>query len=262
MTARVAILALLLFVAGTVSWTTLSDARIDGPGMPDTDWIRARNADHGDRALSVLYVGNSHTYINDVPGAVRRNLESRPEIDRAIVHGVLAYGGAALGDYVGRPDVQNVLNAVPWDVIVLQDRTVMPLDEDLRRSFHRAVDWFAKHARSSGSTVVLYETWPYAPGHENYRLPGVRNAGLTTPETMGRSIKREFRKAARRTGATVAPVGSCWQSATDWLDLYSEDGNHASQSGSALAAEVISGTIALLPTVRTERHSAAEPTCF
>ena len=221
----------------------LSEVHMDRPDFPQTEWLQTEVDKHGSRTLSVLYVGNSHTYVNNIPGMVRQDLEERLDDERIVVHAVIAIGGANLIDYVGQPEVERVLNAIPWDFVLLQGRGAMPLIEDFRSNFQKAVSWFRKNTKHRDTKIVLYETWPYRAGHENYSTIDIQEDDAREPIGMGRLIRREYRKAARRIDATIAPVGTCWMQSPDRQAFYSADGNHASEAGSRLAAEIIAKVI-------------------
>ena len=105
------------------------------------------------KPLSILFIGNSHTYYNDMPLMVRR---------RAIENGydcrvtMIAHGGWFLAQHAEEPDVRfNILHG-EYDYVVLQEHAhpFGPV-EKFRDAAVRLNGWI----REAGSTPVLYGTW-------------------------------------------------------------------------------------------------------
>ena len=182
--------------------------------------------------LKVLFIGNSHVFVNDVPGRVRQHLEAggSPVRIRSITK-----GGARLIGFSARPRVAAVLRE-QWDVVVLQEATASFLSAAGRSRFHEAVQWFL--ARIPKRTrVVLYQTWPWQSGSRY-----LHKHGGTSPR-LWRAMQQEYAKAAAQPRIEIAPVGKCWMKDPHVDTYYSRDGNHASVAGSALAAKVIARTV-------------------
>ncbi|MDY2949121.1 MAG: hypothetical protein SOS94_04275, partial [Lachnospiraceae bacterium] len=95
--------------------------------------------------------------------------------------------------------------------------------------FFEAVRTLTSWIREAGSTPVIYMTW----------------AKKTEPE-MQRRMTEAHTKIAEETGSLLAPVGREWWGYKDsWpdLEMYAEDGQHASPAGSDFAAKLIWNTI-------------------
>ena len=95
--------------------------------------------------------------------------------------------------------------------------------------FYEAVRTLTSWIREAGSTPVIYMTW----------------AKKTEPEMQQRMTEAHI-KIAEETGALLAPVGREWWGYKDsWpdLEMYAEDGQHASPAGSDFAAKLIWNTI-------------------
>lgn len=181
----------------------------------------------------VLFVGNSHLFVNNVPARIRSLLRKRKG---AIKIRTFATGGARLDYHRRRSDVSRALKSGRWDVVVLQEATASFLSVDGRKAFHRSLDWFRKRT-PKGVPVVLYQTWPWRAGSRYLNGQGINSAGLWS------IMRKAYAAAAGRNGVVVAPVGECWMRSPKRNAFYSEDGNHASIAGSALAARVIARTI-------------------
>jgi hypothetical protein len=186
-----------------------------------------------DRAFRVLFIGNSHVLVNNVPEHVRGRLQA--EKGRTEVRAI-ARGGARLISFTINPDVETLLRTMRWDVVVLQEASASFLTMAGRLSFHRAVDWFVRRLPSE-TRLVLYQTWPWRNGSRYLEKTPFSSAD------MWRTMQREYARYAGRQDLTIAPVGACWVNVADQSPLYSHDGNHATVAGSSFAAGVISRTI-------------------
>ncbi len=175
------------------------------------------------KSLSVLFIGNSHTFVNDVPLSVRRLAEDGGFDCRVVM---IAHGGWRLSQHVREPDVRFNLLFGGYDYAVLQEyaQPFGPVEE-YRAAALALNEW----VREGGAVPVLYETW----------------ARKDQPE-MQESMNKAHRAIADEIGALLAPVAEAWQTRREdpsCPELYADDGGHASPDGSALAAKVIWETI-------------------
>jgi hypothetical protein len=115
---------------------------------------------------------------------------------------------------------QKVLAATPFDFVVLQEQSTLPVKNTTR--MHENIRLFDEAIRSAGSKTVLYMTW--------FRQLEVQNQKLITDA---------YDEIGAELGAIVVPVGVAWQQAMakhQDLNLYDKDGSHPSLAGSYLAA--------------------------
>ena len=102
MSLRLARLALVLLIAGAAI-ASCGSGGVD----PDTD-----------PTLRILFIGNSLTYANDLPGVVQRLGQS--DHSRTVVVSSVAVGNASLEDHWNRGDAQEAIASMRWDLVVLQ----------------------------------------------------------------------------------------------------------------------------------------------
>ena len=169
--------------------------------------------------ISILFIGNSHTYYNDLPASVARMIRDSGYESRVTM---IAHGGWYLRQHVQEPDVRFNIRYGQYDYVVLQEHS-HPFDciDDYREAAAILAGWI----REAGSTPVIYGTWS-------------RKAEEPEQERMNR-INREL---ARDLDAVYAGVGETWWSmvhADPDNDMYSSDGAHASERGSEYAAGII-----------------------
>ena len=175
------------------------------------------------KSIRILFIGNSHTYYNDMPRMVQR---------RAVESGydcrvtMLAHGGWYLAQHAQEPEVQfNILHG-GYDFVVLQEHA-HPFGPE--EKFLEAASALNEMIRAAGAIPVVYQCW----------------AKKSEPE-LQKNMNNAHRRVAKEIGALLAPVGENWwdyQKSWPELELYAEDGAHASRAGSDFAAKYIWGTI-------------------
>lgn len=171
------------------------------------------------RAIRVLFVGNSYTYVNDLPYVVAVVAAARGV---EVEYGMLAEPNFALEDHIVTGAFDAKL-AEGWDWVVLQQGpSSLPQNrEHLRVWSERA----AASARARRTSVVLFSAWP------------ARGNAFTWLDA-----EESYRLAARAVRGCIAPIATAWRYARAGLpslDVYAEDGLHASEAGTLLAAQVI-----------------------
>ena len=175
------------------------------------------------KRVRILFIGNSHTYMNDMPLFVKVMAEEdRYECDVTM----LAHGGWYLATHVKEAQTRfNVLFG-KYDYIVLQEHS-HPFDHI--EEYKKAVGTIAEWAQQAGSRLVIYGVW-----------------ARKDDEVSQAFMDKTSREVATENGALFAPVGeNWWRYKASWPDkeLYEEDGSHASKEGAEFAAKIIWNTI-------------------
>jgi hypothetical protein len=190
--------------------------------------------------LNVLFIGNSYTNFNDLPGMVQTVSESVPG-GPALHAEKDARGGFDLNLHWRRgTDTRRRIARGEFDSIVIQGHSLSAITEPYRLAEYARR--FAGEARGGGARVVLFQTWPRRADNAYYRGGDVQSA----EEMLGR-IDAVYSEIADELDATVAPVGSAWQLAASEVPttpLYMADGTHPDLAGTYLSACVLYGTIA------------------
>jgi chorismate mutase len=169
--------------------------------------------------LRVLFVGNSHTYVNDLPKAVELLSQTANE-SRLLETKMVAASGATLKDLWDAGQVAQMLRQEHWDYVVLQEQSQLPITNP--GLMHKYVRLFAAQIKQAGARTVLYLTC----------------ARKDRPDTQ-RAIAEAYLAIAKETHAAVVPVGLVWQSVlkeSSTLPLYDPDESHASPIGTYLTA--------------------------
>jgi hypothetical protein len=166
----------------------------------------------------VLFIGNSLTYTNDLPGMVAR----LGELDgRRIECVMVALPNYSLGDHLDAGNVQKLARE-RWDLVVLQQGpSSLP---ESRRELIRDAKRMA--ALFEGTRVAMLMVWP---------LPGYAASWDRVVES--------YSEAAREVDGVVIPAGVAMRSGLE-LGVLGADGFHPSVTGTYLAALVTYRTIA------------------
>jgi hypothetical protein len=174
------------------------------------------------RPRRVLFIGNSFTARNDVPGLLRALCNPEP-LETSTVFA----GGASLRRHWNGSVARQAIDARPWDRVVLQEQSTLPVKNAQR--FQENVRLFDAAIRENGAVTTLYLTWSRRHAPESQQL--------LTQSTLG---------IADELGASVVPVGIAWHDALrrdPALRLYDDDGSHPTVTGSYLAACVFLATL-------------------
>ncbi len=172
--------------------------------------------------LRVLFIGNSLTATNDLPGMVKALIDSAAAGPVSVT--TVAYPNFGLEDHWQSGQARQAIREGRWDVVVLQQG---PSATEGRPSLLEYSDRFASDIRAQGAEPALYMVWPAKA--RSFDFDGVRES---------------YRMAAERVGGLLLPVGDAWSIAwaTDSaLPLYGPDEFHPSPMGSYLGALVMFG---------------------
>lgn len=174
--------------------------------------------------MNVLFIGNSYTYCNDLPGMLQ-------DVSRAcgkrVETAMVASGGKTLEWHWYNPATLDAIAEPGWDFVVLQEQSLGAVEEPEKLS--RAAAKLSGRIRAVNATPVLYVTW----------------ARQHLPE-MQAAITETTLRVAGEIDARPAPVGPAWRRALDAtpeLSLHVEDRSHPNILGTYLAACVFFATL-------------------
>ncbi len=191
-----------------------------GPPIPNPPGLGA--------GARILFIGNSLTDGNDVPGLVR-SLASAAGLGWHIEAQLL--GGASLQDHWDRGAARTRIQSGHWDAVVLQQGpSSLP---ESRLNLRQWVGEFDGLIRAAGGRAALYMVWP-----ERARL------------AFFDRVRDSYALAARDVGGYFLPAGETWRAAwrvESGLALYGGDGFHPTMAGSYAAALTIFAGLSGLP---------------
>ena len=167
--------------------------------------------------LDVLFIGNSFTARNDLPGLVARLAAAR---GKGLDHRLISAGGASLRAHWNAGQAAEAIRDGGYDAVVLQEQSTLPVKNAAR--MHENVRLFDGANKAAGAKTVLYMTW----------------ARRNSPDSQ-KAITDAYTAVGKELGATVAPVGPAWQRFlrdNDRPVLHDRDQSHPTVAGSYLAA--------------------------
>jgi hypothetical protein len=177
----------------------------------------------------ILFVGNSLTYVNDLPFIVEALADSVPGLTPAqrLAPAMTAYPDYALQDHWTNGAAVRAIDDGKWDIVILQQGS-SALDESrvLLREWTKKFD--AK-IKAAGARTAMYAVWP-----------------LATRQFDFDRVNESYTLAAADVNGMLFPVGEAWRAA--WridpnLALYAADGLHPSVRGSYVAGLVITSML-------------------
>ena len=183
----------------------------------------------------VLFVGNSLTYTNDLPGLVQGLATAAGfRLHTASV----AYAGYSLADHLEQHDALRAIAGGGWRLVVLQQGPSSLVES--REMLRRDTVLFDQRIRAARARTALFSVWPES-----------------TRQSAFGDVAVSYAAAAADVGGIYLPVTQAWLEA--WkrdpsLPLYSEDGFHPSEQGSYLAALVIAGVLTGIPPAQMSAH--------
>ena len=147
---------------------------------------------------SILWIGNSFTYYNDLPQMFDNIVK---EEGTALKTDSVTKGGWYLHAHANPSDeygalVQEKLKQ-PWDTVVLQEQSFHPIRDhsDYVESARSII------ARCGDAKVYLYQSWSYQPDSDKLAKTGLNF------EIMHTALKHSIRQAGEELGVPVVPVG-------------------------------------------------------
>jgi hypothetical protein len=185
----------------------------------------------GSPCVRVLFLGNSYTYVNDLPTVFRELARSG---GRNVETAMVAIGGETLADHAGSPESLAAIRGTQWQFVVLQEQSEIPSVPTMRQSqMEPAARSLVDVVRAAGATPMLLETWAHRDGWPDYGLDY---------RTMQAAVDAGYDALGAELAVTVAPGGQAWQRALGEepsIVLWQADGSHPSEAGTYLAACVL-----------------------
>jgi len=187
------------------------------------------NLQANETCTHVLFIGNSYTYVNDLPTTfvnLARAGGHKTEV------GMSAQGGWMLADHVKSPDTIAKINSEKWNFVVLQEQSEVPAFQQSRSQvMYPAARILVGDIEAAAAKPIFFITWAYRDG-----LPA---NGMPNYESMQAQIDNGYILMAQTFNIPVAPVGVAWFAARNQypqINLWQADGSHPTEEGIYLAA--------------------------
>ncbi len=182
-----------------------------------------------ERPLRVLFVGNSYTYVNNLPGVLKELAESK---GKKLETGLASFGGATLQAHLQDDQTPGKIRSRKWDYVVLQEQSllgsVLMVNGRSRvgdpENFHTHARLIDEEIKKAGAKTMFFLTW------------GRKGSDF---EIQQKALTYAYMTIAEELKAEVAPVGLAWRrvdQAEAGLNLYQSDGSHPNPFGTYAAA--------------------------
>ena len=107
----------------------------------------------------ILFIGNSYTYVNDLPAMVA-------ELAKAGGHpvetGMMAKGGWTLAAHAGSVETLDRLQSAKWAFVILQEQSQIPAIEQYRtQGMYPAARLLVSRIKATGATPIFFLTWAH-----------------------------------------------------------------------------------------------------
>jgi hypothetical protein len=182
--------------------------------------ISVRDSPTTDKAVTILFVGNSLTYANNLPGLVEAQAKER---GIKVKSDILAFPNYALEDHWNDGELQKRIANKKYQYVVVQqgpssqaDGRAMLLDYGQR---------IKKLCDDNNAKLAFFMVWPARVNSGTFE-----------------GVIANYSEAAKTTQSLLCPVGKIWSehfNKTQDYSYYSPDGFHPSEAGSKVAAVVI-----------------------
>jgi len=185
--------------------------------------------------LNVLFIGNSYTYANDLPGTL---VQLAAAMGDQVNVDSKTNGGFTFQMQAQDPITYQKINAQAWDYVVIQGQSQEPSfpfqqvnTQSLPFAMQLADSVYANH---SCAQVNYFMTWGREVGDPQWD-------SINTFHKMNARLRDAYLRIADSSTASVSPVGVAWRYIRDTqpsIQLYVGDGSHPSVAGTYLAASV------------------------
>lgn len=195
--------------------------------------------------FEILFIGNSHSSLNNLPDIVGQLIETGVPEKKA--NTANAPGWGFLSDRINDSVTQKTIDERAWTHIILQAQKYSTTGQYSYPT--TAAEEFIRRIKTKNATPILFPEWPRRGNFEEGMRVHLLHLSIAATEP-----------------ACVAPIGLAWDLAIarhSNIKLHAQDGNHSNLKGALLAAYVFYETITTqkaneLPYIESINVSAEE----
>ncbi len=168
--------------------------------------------------LKVLFIGNSHTYVNDMP-YMFQSLANEVQNETEVFSVMLALPGITLGYHSVLPSTRFSLLFGDYDYAVIQQQAHPFMGQE---ALIREAKEVVKFTKGTKTKVVANMTW----------------AKKSAPEDQ-QEMTDAYLAMAKKYDALLSPTGEAWgkvRKENSNIELFYVDGEHSSPAGAYLTA--------------------------
>lgn len=189
-------------------------------------------------ATKILFIGNSITYFNDMPGMLRKMAQ---ETGKNVFVAQAVMGGAKVSDHCKSSRTRKKIAAKKWDYVIIQQaQAYVAFPKDHKYILPHIRELKDRIFENCGKTKIVFFM-------DMSLLKGIHWYGKYYSYSESQDmLSRGTLKIAKKMDFLVAPVGRAWAEIVKdhpEINLYHPDGVHPSYTGSYLQACVYFATI-------------------
>jgi hypothetical protein len=213
----------------------------------DHDDLMIADAPNAGRTLTVVFVGNSLTFANDLPAMLVDIASSDPAAPVRLEVKGETKAGASLDEMLNQTGALAWIKAHHVDDVVLQEhshwfvaRDGYDASSDGYDEGLRAAEAWSAALKPTGATPVVFEVWADADGGDAYTDKDYATYGQTSEREAANALQ-STQTLASRIGTSAVLVGQAFETARETPgvpDVWGPDRHHPSAAGTYLAALV------------------------
>ncbi len=191
----------------------------------------------------ILFIGNSYTFMNDLPGTFAKLSESGGHPVKADIS---AIANNTLAKHTkNKKTVEKIKNG-KWNYVVLQEHSIGTVIDSFRTKYtYPAVEYLDSLIKIKKAKTLLYMTWGRKKGGIQI-LDSLSTKRYKDYFEMQKDLEKEYKELGKKFGAKVVPAGLAWQNVIKkyyFSDLWNEDESHPNLEATYLNACVFYATV-------------------
>lgn len=187
---------------------------------------------YAQRTKRVLFIGNSYTYVNNLPQLITNMAKTTGD---SLVFESHTPGGYTLAQHFASTLTTGKIKTGGWDYVVLQEQSQLPSFEEYNDNAAYNLSVLIK-TYNPCANVLFYMTW----GRKNGDASNcVAWPPVCTYLGMDSMLRLRYMEMGALNEAGIAPVGAVWRTLRQQqpaIELYDPDESHPSLAGSYAAA--------------------------
>ena len=188
----------------------------------------------------ILFIGDSTTSRNDIPGKFERLAELG---GHQVVVDSSTRDGTSLATHSHLPQTSQKLENEAWDIVILQENEAILLNPESLQEFSMPmIEQFSETVDDMGGVILLYSSIGFREGLVDFE----EFSHLNDYNSSQEAVDAAYLEIGNEYGLPIAPVGKVWREVYEsepGFDLWQEDGIHVSPEGAYLAACVFYAAI-------------------
>jgi hypothetical protein len=205
--------------------------------------IKVSAQDKSADTTRILFIGNSYTFMNNLPGTFAKLSESGGEIVKTDIS---AIGGTTLEKHSRNKTTIDKIKKGKWNYVVLQEHSLGTVIDSFRvQHTYPAINYLDSLIKTKKAKTLLYMTWGRKKGGEHI-LDTLSTKKFKDYFEMQAAVEKAYRQMGKDFGAQVVPAGLAWQNVIRkyyFADLWDEDESHPKLEATYLNACVFYATV-------------------